>query len=92
MSDGRHPLVAVLGVLCPQLQGFLVLVAEVNREIVLPKEKEDSPDYQGDGQGTSSISCHPSGCFAKHSAATSARHALIIYDHLNAILFSSFKL
>ena len=45
MSDGCHPLVTILGVLCPQLQGFLVLVAEVDREIMLHRE-EDISDYQ----------------------------------------------
>lgn len=38
VSDGGHPLVTVLRVLCPQLQGFLVLMAEVNREIMLHRE------------------------------------------------------
>lgn len=45
MSDGCHPLVTVLGVLRPQLQGFLVLVAEVDREIML-REGEDTSDYR----------------------------------------------
>lgn len=40
MADGGHPLVTVLGVLCPQLQGFLVLVVKVNSEIVLEQRRE----------------------------------------------------
>ena len=56
VSDGCHPLVTIPGVLCPQLQGFLVLVAEVNREIMLHQE-EDSSNYQGDRHGTGSVSC-----------------------------------
>ena len=65
VSNGRHPLVAILGVLCPQLQGFLVLMAEVHGEVMLHQE-EDISDYQGI-HGTGSISCCQSGCFAKRS-------------------------
>lgn len=46
MSDGRHPLITVLRVLCPQLQGFLALMAEVDREVVLHRE-EDASSYRG---------------------------------------------
>lgn len=35
VSYGCHPLVAVLGILGPQLQGLLVLMVEVNSEVVL---------------------------------------------------------
>lgn len=35
VSDRRHPLVAVLGVLGAQLQGLLVLVGEVHGEVML---------------------------------------------------------
>lgn len=59
MSDGCHPLVTVLGILCPQLQGFLVLMAEVNREIMLHRE-EDISDYQG-------VRGSQADCFAKCS-------------------------
>lgn len=46
VSDGRHPLVTILGILRPQLQGFLVLMAEVNGEVMLHGE-EDSSGHQG---------------------------------------------
>lgn len=39
VSDGCHPLVAVLGILGPQLQRLLVLVVEVNGEVMLWGER-----------------------------------------------------
>lgn len=40
MSYGCHPLVAVLGILGPQLQGLLVLVVEINGKVMLREQTE----------------------------------------------------
>lgn len=40
MSYGCHPLIAVLGILCPQLQGLLVLMVEVNGEVMLGEQAQ----------------------------------------------------
>lgn len=74
MSDGCHPLVTILGVLCPQLQGFLVLVAEVDREIMLHRE-EDISDYQVSTEAATSAAIS---LFRKVPAATSAGPRLMM--------------